>query len=230
MSGTLWESYISYPFLLQWFYWECKTNCKKTFGIYIIRKLQKPGPRVSSELLVYWLIIYYENSIYIQLSGLDVLVKNNCVRDFSVAPDSVNWLSCSSNKPAIQDEVALFTLSLNTCCSINKLRCIGCFSIHIRMKNPRRLKNVSGVADVVCVCCVGGLGGGRGPRCCYLVHAATACRHWGARVSSYSNWSESTEQMLSIKDRLFFFFNMMSHHPGKNPWQHKRQRGERDGE
>lgn len=158
-----------------------KQTVKKTFGIYIIRKLQKPGPLVSSELLVYWLIIYYENSIYIQLSGLDVLVKNNCVRDFSVAPDSVNWLSCSSNKPAIQDEVALFTLSLNTCCSINKLRCIGCFSIHIRMKNPRRLKNVSGVADVVCVCWVGGLGGGRGPRCCYLVNAATACRHWGPK-------------------------------------------------
>lgn len=125
----------------------------------IFKKTSKTRVSVSSMLLVDYSSCWQNNIFaplcplnFIQLSGLDVLVENTTrCRGFSVALDLVNRLPCSRKKPAIQDEVALFTLSLNTCCSINKLRCIGCFSFHIRMKNHQQLNNIWGFADVVCV-------------------------------------------------------------------------------
>lgn len=54
----------------------------------------------------------------------------------------VTQLAHWGKKPVFS--LALFTLSLNTCCPINKLHCIGCFSFHMQNKIPP-------AADGVCV-------------------------------------------------------------------------------
>lgn len=132
---------------------------------------------------------------FTQISGLDV---------WTCLWSSVNRL-CSRKKPAIQDEVALFTLSLNTCCSINKMRCISCFSFQIWTKNRQQSNSCWGLADVVFVMKLGGSGGGRWGCCHCFVKAAAEC------FPSFSLqrpvWGE--KEMLIIKDGGYSFMSVI---------------------